>query len=237
MRTASGTNSDDFREAPRSGEFIERLSPEARSEFESLRVLFSCPANTVLFMEDQAPSNILFLLAGQVKVSMNSYTGRRLILGIANPGETLGLASALSGSRYDITAETLYSCRIASMDREEFLEFLTLHPAAYKNVTRELCLDRARTCERLRTLGLAATAPARLARLLLEWCADGRKTVDGTRLFCSLTHGEIGEYIGTSRETVTRIFSDFRLQELLESRGSTLIISNRKALEVCAGMR
>ena len=78
MRTASGTNSDDFREAPRSGEFIERLSPEARSEFESLRVLFSCPANTVLFMEDQAPSNILFLLAGQVKVSMNSYTGRRL---------------------------------------------------------------------------------------------------------------------------------------------------------------
>ena len=122
MRTASGTNSDDFREAPRSGEFIERLSPEARSEFESLRVLFSCPANTVLFMEDQAPSNILFLLAGQVKVSMNSYAGRRLILGIANPGETLGLASALSGSRYDITAETLYSCRIASMDREEFLD-------------------------------------------------------------------------------------------------------------------
>jgi CRP/FNR family cyclic AMP-dependent transcriptional regulator len=237
MRTTSGRNSDDFREAPRSGEFVERLPPEARREFESLKVPFDCPANTVLFMEDQAPSNILFLLAGQVKVSMNSYTGRRLILGIANPGETLGLASALSGSRYDITAETLYSCRIASMDREEFLEFLTRNPAAHKNVTRELCLDCARACERLRTVGLAATAPARLARLLLEWCADGRKTVDGTRLFCSLTHGEIGEYIGTSRETVTRIFSDFKFQKLLKSRGSTLIISNRRGLETYAGLR
>lgn len=237
MRTTYGKNSDDLREAPRTGEFVERLSPEARREFESLRMSFDCPANTVLFMEDQAPSNILFLLEGQVKVSMNSYAGRRLIIGIANPGETLGLASALSGSRYDITAETLYSCKIASMEREEFLEFLTRNPAAYKNVTRELCLDCVRARERLRTVGLAATAPARLARLLLEWCADGRKTVDGTRLFCALTHGEIGEYIGTSRETVTRIFSDFKFQELLKSRGSTLIISNRRGLETYAGLR
>jgi CRP/FNR family transcriptional regulator len=159
-----------------------------------------------------------------------------LIFGIASPGETLGLASALSGSRYDITAETICPCRIASLYRDDFLEFLARYPAAYKNVARELCMDCARACEQVRALGLAASAPAKLARLLLEWCADGQKTADGTRLFCSLTHGEIGEYIGASRETVTRILSDFRFQELLESRGSTLIISNRRALEIYAGI-
>jgi CRP-like cAMP-binding protein len=53
---------------------------------------------------------------------------------------------------------------------------------------------------------------------------------------CSLTHGEIGQFIGVSRETVTPILSDFRYQELLESRGSTLMISNRRALKIYAGM-
>jgi CRP/FNR family transcriptional regulator, cyclic AMP receptor protein len=153
---------------------------------------------------------------------MKSNAGRRIIFGIANPGETLGLASALSGSRYDITAETMCPCRIASLDREEFLAFLVRNPTAYGNLVRELCMDCARACEQVRTLGLTATAPAKLARLLLEWCAGGQKTERGTRLFCSLTHGEIGECIGASRETVTRIFSDFRYQELLESRGHLL---------------
>lgn len=187
-------------------------------------------------MEEQAPSHILFLLAGRVKLSMNSSAGKRLILGIANPGETLGLAYALSGNRYDITAEAISPCRLASVNRDDFIEFLARNPAAYKNVARELCLDYARACEQVRRLGLAVTAPAKLAQLLLEWSADGQWTKDGTRLFCSLTHGEIGQCIGASRETVSRILSDFRYQELLESQGSTLIISNRRALEICAGI-
>ena len=235
MRTTSGTHFGDFYNDARSAEFIERLSAEALSELEDLKVFANLEANTILFIEEQAPSQILFLLTGQVKLSMNSSAGRRLILGIANPGDTLGLASVLSDSRYDITAETVCPSRIASLYRDQFLDFLARHPAAYKNVVRELSTDCARAREQVRALGLVMTAPARLARLLLEWCADGQTTEDGTRLSCSLTHGEIGEFIGVSRETVTRIFSEFRYQELLESRGSTLIISNRRALEIYAG--
>jgi CRP/FNR family transcriptional regulator, cyclic AMP receptor protein len=236
MRSTAAPDLDDILSASTIGAPVDQLSPEAQSELESLKTPFDCPANTVLFIEEQVPDNFLFLLAGQVKLSMNSYAGRRQILGIADPGETLGLASALSGSPYDITAETLSPCRIASLGREKFIGFLARNPSAYKNVTRELCLDCARACEHVRRLGLAVTAPAKLARLLLEWSTVGQTTERGTRLLCSLTHEEIGEYIGASRETVTRIFSDFKCQELLESRGSTLIISNRRALELCAGI-
>jgi CRP/FNR family cyclic AMP-dependent transcriptional regulator len=236
MRIASGPALNDCRRPLRSGGFFERLSSDALNEFESLKVPINFPPNTVLFIEEQMPSNILFLLEGQVKLTMNSNEGKRLILGIASPGETLGLASALSGRRYDVTAETICSCRIASLGREDFLGFLFRNPAAYPNLVRELCLDCARACEQVRTLGLTATAPARLARLLLEWCAGGQRTERGTRLFCSLTHGEIGECIGVSRETVTRILSDFKYREMLESRGSTLIISNHRALEIYAGI-
>jgi len=236
MRMVSAKALDDFYGTSPAGRVVETLSPEAQNEFASLKVVFNFPSNTVLFSEEDMPTVILFLIEGQVKLSMNSSAGRRLILGIADPGDTLGLAASLSGSRYDITAESLQPCKMASIDREDFLRFLLRHPAAYKNVTRELCLDRTRAYDQLRTVGLAATAPAKLARLLLEWCAGGQKTEQGTRLFCSLTHGEIGEFIGASRETVTRIFSDFKDRDVLESRGSTLIISNRRALEVYAGI-
>ena len=130
MRTTTAIHFGDFQNDTRSRKLIERLSAEALGELEGLKVFFNHEANTVLFKEEQSPSQILFLLTGQVKLSMNSSAGRRLILGIANPGETLGLASVFSDSRYDITGETICPCKIASVDRNHFLEFLMRHPAA-----------------------------------------------------------------------------------------------------------
>jgi CRP/FNR family transcriptional regulator len=226
---------DNFRATVGPYPSIERPWAEIQIDFDSLKRVFNCVGRTVLFVEDGLPTRVLYLLEGQAKLSMNSSSGRRLILGIAQPGETLGLAASLCGSRFDTTAETLGRCKLASIDRDTYLDSLAGHPAAYKNFARELCLDRARAHEQVRTLGLAATAPATLAWLLLEWC-DGQKTNQGTRLCCSFTHGEIGEFIGPSRETVTRIFGDFNCQDLVKSRGSTLIISDVRALELYAGI-
>jgi CRP/FNR family cyclic AMP-dependent transcriptional regulator len=236
MRLAPGISLDQTKASSGAVEAPDRFSIDAQKELDSLKTVLDFPGNAVLFIEEQRPSTIMFLLQGQVKLSMNSSSGKRLILGIAVPGDTLALATSLSGSRYDITAETVQPCQIAFIDRDEFVRFLTRNPSAYKVIMRELCADNVRACGQVRRLGLAATAPAKLARLLLDWCADGQRTQQGTRLFCMLTHGEIGQCIGASRETVTRILSDFRYQDMVESRGSTLIISNRRALEECAGI-
>jgi len=236
MRNTPGSGWGHTSSAARTGDFSERLSPEERLEFESLRTSSYYPPETTLFVEQQVPDNVLFLLTGQVKISLNSSAGRRVILGVACAGETLGLASAFSGSPYDITAETVSPCMIASIATAVFLEFLRRHPSAYVNVARELCLECGRACETVRRLGLTVTGSAKLVRFLLEQCAVAQQTGRATRLFCALTHAEIGECIGVSRETVTRLFSDFKCRELLESRGSTLIISDRRALENYAGI-
>jgi CRP/FNR family transcriptional regulator len=186
-------------------------------------------------VEGQTPSDILILLEGHVKLFINSSNGKRLILRVARPGEILGLISALSGSPYGLTAEALHLCSIASLRRPDFLGFLSRHPAAGQSVVSELNVDYNRACERLRTIGLASSARAKLARLLLEWCTCGRQTECGTRFHISLTHEEIGECIGVSRETVTRILSGFKRRQMADLHGSTLTISNRAALEHCAG--
>jgi CRP/FNR family transcriptional regulator len=115
--------------------------------------------------------------------------------------------------------------------RAEFLGFLMRHPEAYQTLSEELGREFTLACEQLRTVGLSSSAPEKLARLLLEWSERGQATESGTRFRFSLTHGEIGEFIGASRETVTRTLTIFKSRRLVMFNGSTLTIPNRAALE------
>jgi CRP/FNR family transcriptional regulator, cyclic AMP receptor protein len=216
--------------------FFKGFTNKEQSDFELLASYFQCPATGILIREGEEPSRILFLLEGAVNISMTSSDGRRLFLGVAEAGETLGIASAISGNGSEIQAEARYPCRIASLQRKDFLEFLLHHPVASQNACRELCLHYAGACERLRILGLTTSATARLAYLLLEWCKAGQQTSAGIQMRCALTHGEIGDYIGASREMVTRTLTDFRFHDQMSLRGSTLIVTSRSGLAVYAGI-
>ena len=118
-------------------------------DFESIAQHRSCPRRTILFREDELPTGTLILIEGRVKLSMNSADGRRLIVGIACPGEILGLTSAISGCHYEITCEAFYTCEVAMLPRQSFLNFLFRHPAAFQDMARELSLDKKRSSETL----------------------------------------------------------------------------------------
>jgi CRP/FNR family cyclic AMP-dependent transcriptional regulator len=236
FRTASVIQWETNRRPRRAGEFFKGLSQEAVDEFESLAAHFCCPAATVLLKEGQDPFSVMFVFDGEVNLRMAACSGRRFILGIAGPGEILGLTSAISGVPSGIEAETRRLCSIASLKRQEFLDFLMRHPTACQNVTRELSQQHTRICERLRIVSLTSSAHGRLAQLLLEWCVGGRQTVSGTEIRFLLTHVEIGECIGASRETVTRTLTDFKQRNLVELKGSILTVLNQDALAVYAGI-
>jgi len=217
------------------GEFFKKLSPEALKDFSATATALNYPAGRIIFSEKDSASSIYIVLEGEVKLSMNSSDGRRLIMRIARKGEMLGLASVLSGKPSEITAETLYPAKLAQISRRDFNGFLMRHPEAYQAVTEELSRDYNTACEQLRTVGLSTSAPEKLARLLLEWSQYGKTTEAGTHFRFPLTHGEIGEFIGASRETVTRTLSIFKSRHLVDLHGSTLTIPSKSALESYAG--
>jgi len=215
----------------RGSDFLNRLSPAALDDLASLEIPAHFAAGVILFSEQESPTDVFLILEGEVKLSMNSSDGKRLILRIARAGEVLGLTSALSGLPSEITAEILYSSNIIPIARRDFLGFLMRHPDAYQVVTEELSRELNKTCGQLRNVGLSSSAPEKLARLLLDWSQNGQATENGTRFRFCLTHEEIGECIGASRETVTRTLSTFKLRRLVALSGSTLTIPNRRALE------
>jgi len=217
------------------GEIVKKLTAAAQKDLASLAAPSSYPAHFVLFSEKEESKGIYIVLEGEVKLSINSSEGRRLSLRIARKGELLGLTSALSGAAYEMTAETVFPAKLVAIGRREFMGFLMRHPEAYQVLSEELTREYMIACEQLRTVGLSSSAPEKLARLLLDWSENGQTVEQGTRFRFSMTHEEIGEFIGASRETVTRTLSTFKSRRLVAFHGSTLTILSKSALANYAG--
>lgn len=215
----------------RTNGFFCELSAAALKDFNAAKSSASYPAGALLFLEKQESRGVFVLCAGEVKLSISSRSGKTLILRIAKAGEILGLMATMSGSPYEVTAETLHPCQVAFIRRDDFLHFVAQNPEVYENAVKQLSTLYSGACDQLRTVGLSASAPEKLARLLLSWSSDAKATKHGTPIKRPLTHEEIAEFIGTTRETVTRALSEFRNQRLVALEGSTLVISNRPALE------
>jgi len=213
-----------------------QLTPPALKDFSAVRMTNTYPGGAILYLEKQDPRGVFVLCAGEVKLSISSSAGKTLILRIAKPGEILGLMAVLANTPYEASAETLHPCQVAFVRRDDFLRLLAKYPEMHQGVVKQLTRLYSRACEQLRTVGLSASAPERVARLLLDWSAEGKQTKTGTQIKVPLTHQEIAEFVGTTRETVTRTLSEFKNKHLVELQGSTLTISNRPGLEGIGGI-
>jgi len=216
--------------------FFCQLEGAALKMFDAAKASSIYPEGAVLFIEKQEARGVFVLCEGQVKLSISSSEGKTLILRIAKPGEVLGLTAVVGGTPYEVTAETLRPCLVAFIRRDDFARFVGQHPEVYQNIVKQMALSHNGVCEQLRNVGLAASAPARLAKLLLDWSNGAEPTKGPSHITMPLTHEEIGEFIGSSRETVTRTFSNFKSRHLIALKGSTVTIPSRAALETVAGI-
>jgi CRP/FNR family cyclic AMP-dependent transcriptional regulator len=211
--------------------FFCHLSGDSLKDFDTIRFTNHYPQGASLFMEGESPRGIFILCSGRVKISMTSADGRTAILRIALPGEVLGLHAAVSNTPYQASAQTLEPCQLNFVRRPDFLRFLNRHGEASLRAALQLSENYQTACEQIRALGLAPSASAKVAMFLLDWANHGQETGQGIRTRLTLTHEEIGQMVGASRETVTRTLTDFRCRRLAVIRGSTLLIQDREGLE------
>lgn len=207
------------------------LPAAALQNFENIKFASAYPQGAVLFVEGQTPRGIFVVCKGSVKLSINSPGGRTMIVKLAEPGEVLGLSATISGKPYEVTAETIDPCQINFVKREDFLKFLKDDVEVCFKVAEQLGEKYHNACKEVRSLGLSHSAAEKLASLLLEWSAkNGDSAKAEPRLKIRLTHEEIAQMIGTSRETVTRLFGELKKRQIVQSKGSTLVIRNTGAL-------
>jgi CRP/FNR family transcriptional regulator, cyclic AMP receptor protein len=198
---------------------------------QAMSSLATYPKGSVLFVEGQEPRGVFILCNGRVKLSAGSADGKSLIVRFAVGGEIIGLPSAISAKPYELTAETLEPVQANFIGRESFLRFLREHGDAALRVAQILSDIYYATCREVRYLGLSSSAAEKLARFLLDWNDNHGTDPRGLHSVLTLTHEEIAEMLGTSRETISRLFADFKRQQLVEVRGSRLVITDKAALQ------
>jgi CRP/FNR family transcriptional regulator, cyclic AMP receptor protein len=207
------------------------LPSNVLTDLDSISSSSTYPKDAVLFVEGQQPRGVFVICTGRVKLSMTSADGKCILVRIAEAGEIVGLPGTLSGSPYELTAETLEPVQANFIPRDAFLRFLREHGDASLRVAEMLTQIYLSTLMEVRYLGFARTAAGKFARFLLDLTDKRSPSVDPTRATLTLTHKEIGERIGASRETVTRLFSDFRRERLIEVHGSTVVLPDKPSLE------
>ena len=207
------------------------FSPAIRTALESVQCITYYPAGAVLFVESQPSSGVFFLSRGRIKLSVCARDGKTLILRVTKPGDALGVGAAVSGRTYEATAETLEACEISFIRPSDLLRLMSQYNEFALRMAEYLSQEYNSTCRELRSLMLSESASERLARLLVGWLDTNGDTKHRGQMKLTLTHEEIAQMIGTSRETVTRVFSEFRKKQFVQRHGSTIVVCNRGALE------
>jgi CRP/FNR family transcriptional regulator len=185
----------------------------------------------MLFIEGQLPRGVFVLCNGKAKLFTSSSEGKTVILKVAEAGDVLGLNATISNRPYELTAEMMEPGQANFIGRDALLHFLRENGEIAVRLAEQLSRNYYSAIEEVRMLALASSPSEKLAKLVLSWSAHAAKSADPTHIKMSLTHEEIAEIIGTTRETVSRLFSEFKKKQLLQLKGSTLIIRNKPALE------
>ena len=171
------------------------------------------------------PSDALYVLnRGLIKLICLSEKGRETIVHILKPDEVFG-ELLLSEETRQFTAIAIEDALVTILSRDALLKILTKVPAVTLNFVR-LLSKRLANVER----GLAEFSHTwsyhRLAKVLLRLSEQyGREVAAGTLLNVRLTHEDLANLIGTSRETVTTQLNRFARLGLLRRQARRLIVN------------
>jgi CRP/FNR family transcriptional regulator, cyclic AMP receptor protein len=210
------------------------LSESALRSLSEISHKSALPAGAILFVEGQSPRGTFILCSGKVNLSTTSREGKILILKTAEAGEALGLSAAISGVGYESTAETSTPCQLSFLDRNHLLELMQSDSEVGSHAAQCLSRDYQSAYRDIHDLVLTRSSAGKLARLLLSHSPTQVPEEAETRIHSAMTHEEMAQRIGSSRETVTRLLSNLKKKRLIRLDGSTLVIRDRTALQAMA---
>ena len=213
------------------GSFCE-FAPDLLKSLDEVSHKMTLPAGAILFVEGQTPRGIFIVCSGRVNLSTTSREGKILILKSAEVGQVLGLSATISGTGYESTAEASSQCQVTFIDKKHFLEFMRSNSEVGFHTAQCLSRDYRSAYLDIHDLILTRSSAGKLAKLLLQ-SANQDEDAD-TCATLPMTHEEMAQRIGSSRETVTRLLTTLRRKRLIRLDGPRLVIRNRTALEALA---
>ena len=206
------------------------ISPSEMQKMEKITRMEEVKKRQPLYLSGDPSRNVYLLKQGRVKIANTSPSGKEVTFEILEPGEIFGELDVLDDAPRSTSAEALDDALICVIPRKDFDQYLAMHPAVMFKLTKLIGLRLKKIQSRVEDL-VFRDVPARLAHLLSELSkTEGIVDKQGIRLKAKLTHQEMANLIGCSRETVSTTMGQFRDDGLIQMDGRTITILNEKGL-------
>ncbi len=206
-------------------DIFQDLTEEEIEEIDRATTVSTARRGKILYMPEDT-SEVLFLLKeGRIQLYRISPDGKKLVIGTIAPGAIFGEMALIGQGMHNTFAEATEDCVLLVMSREDVERLLVTKPMVALRIFEELGSRLKETESRLEEIAFKGI-PARLASLLLQLAGEhGDDTITG------MTHQDLGEQIGTYRETTTQTLNTFKADGLIAIGRKRITILDRPGLE------
>ncbi len=179
--------------------------------------------SVIIVAEDEGDA-FFIIRKGRVKVNLLHGDGREVILSILGKGEVFGELALLDGRPRSANVITLEETELMTLRRTEFLQLINNEPAIIMGLLDELAARLRKTDHQIGGLALL-DATSRISRTLVRLAAEhGEETAEGLLVGQKITHQQLANMSGTTRETVTRVLKRLESQGYVTMRGRQILI-------------
>jgi CRP/FNR family transcriptional regulator, cyclic AMP receptor protein len=216
-------------------DLLGKLAPDQLAELERVSQIKTFEPGSPIYLPSQPADSLMLVAQGLVKICHLNLDGKVSILAFVTPGELFGELSLFDPVDRGEYAESATISTIVRIPRENVQRLMNSELEIAIGVTKLMGFRRQRVENRLRNL-LFANNQQRLSHLLLDLAEQFGIVVEGgIRLGLKLSHQEIANLIGSTRETVTLLFGTMKKQGLLQTKRQDVILADVNRLASSVG--
>ncbi len=192
--------------------------------------LISHKKGQILYYDGTKPLGIFCINSGVVKVFKTASNGKEQILHLSQKGDFLGYSALLGEENYTNSAMIIEDAKICFIPKESFLGTLFNNTPFFKRITKALSNEIGVMEEKL-TDATQKSIRERLAYVLLQLASSyGIDGGESQRIDLVLSREEIAGLVGTATESVIRLLSEFKKDNLIDLEGKKIIVKDKRGL-------
>lgn len=232
-RAGSDANAKDEKRAMwylRKIPLLEGVPAERLTELSQEVEIREIPRRQVIYLPGDPGDRVFFINGGRVKCSKVTRDGKELTLAYRGAGQLFGELCVIDATPRDEMAEAMKNAIITEVPRDLFKNLMVSDP---KLCFAFACIigERRRAIETKLEHLVFRDVQAKLAALLLELSEEyGVEHEEGTQIGLKITHQEMANLIGSTRETISLTLAQFKKKGLLDLNGRTVILKNQEGL-------
>jgi CRP/FNR family cyclic AMP-dependent transcriptional regulator len=209
---------------------LQDLPAESLAKLAEIVEIAEVRRRQVVYLPGDPGRSVFFVNGGRVKISKVTRDGKELTLAYRGPGDLFGELAMVDGGPREEMAEAMENALLTELERGDFEQLVQSHPLLGYRLAKLLTQRRRDIENKIENL-IFKDVNAKLAELLLRLGSEyGVDDSRGTMVALKITHQEMANLIGSTRETVSLTLSQFKRRGLIRTDGRRVIIADREGL-------